>query len=179
MDAMILEQFKFWLRLLFSDPNPEILAILTFLMIMACDRLPWLQPLVKTFWWLIWTCLRYQTCSSWSGVSNARWIMISRCLDKKRRNECGACVFFGLDYSFQIVIPRPHQLVLCGHLSLWSTLFTLTARKKFLVGPIDMFETSNLFYMIREIKRTSNHDRTTSTSKKTQRFRNNSNCGLD
>ena len=83
MDAMILEQFKFWLRLLFSDPNPEILVILTFLMIMACDRLPWLQPLVKTFWWLIWTCLRYQTCSSWSGVSNARWIMVVRWVDQK------------------------------------------------------------------------------------------------
>ena len=82
-DAMISEKLKFWLRLLFSDPNPEILAILTFLMIMACDRLPWLQPLVKPFWWLIWTCLRYQTCSSWSGVSNARWIMVVRCVNQK------------------------------------------------------------------------------------------------
>ena len=59
--------------------------------------------------------------------------------------------FFELDYSFRTGIPRSQQLVLCGHLSLWSTLFTLTARKKFLVGPIDMFEASNLFYMIREI----------------------------
>ena len=76
--------------------------------------------------------------------------------------------FFGLDYSSQTGIPRSHQLELCGHLSLRSTLFTLLARKKFLVGPIGMFEALNLFYMIREIKRTSNHDRTTSTSKRTQ-----------
>ena len=59
------------------------------------------------------------------------------------------------------------KLVLCDYLHSWSTPPTSTARKNFLIGPIDMLKSSNYIYMIRAIKRTSTHDRTTSKSKKT------------
>ena len=77
-------------------------------------------------------------------------------------------------YSEQLEMRMLHD-----YLHSWSTPPTSTARKNFLIGPMDMLKSLNYIYMIRAIKRTSTHDRTTSRSKKTRWFRNISNFCLD
>ena len=77
--------------------------------------------------------------------------MIARRLDQKRRDDFGTFQIFALTTLFQTQILRSQQLQIFDDHGLRSTPLTSTARKKVLVGPIDMFKVLNLFYMIRAI----------------------------
>ena len=77
--------------------------------------------------------------------------MIARRLDQKRRNDFGTFEIFAQTTLFQTQILRSEQLQIFDDHGLRSTPLTSTARKKVLIGLINMFNVLNLFCMIRAI----------------------------